>query len=57
MIRPLRRVLSLARGRGSHTATDRQGGRLAATHSADDPSRRIEEARRRLKAAIPPPED
>jgi hypothetical protein len=50
-------MLSLARGRDSDSATERQRERLAGPHSADDPSRRIEEARRRLKAAIPPPED
>jgi len=56
VIRPLRRVLSLARGRGSaaeeHPRRDR-----ADAHGGEDPSRRIEEARRRLKAEIPPPED
>jgi hypothetical protein len=55
VIRPLRRVLSLARGRHG-AATDAQRA-LADAHGSDDPSRRIEAARRRLKATIPPPED
>jgi len=56
VIRPLRRVLSLARGRASAAAADPRRERAGA-NGGQDPSRRIEEARRRLKAEIPPPED
>jgi hypothetical protein len=55
VIRPLRRVLSLARGRHGGPTDARRA--LADPHAADDPARRIEAARRRLKATIPPPED
>jgi hypothetical protein len=49
----LRRVLSVALGRGSAPADVTSSG--PESGGSDEPARRIEAARRRLKATIPPP--
>jgi hypothetical protein len=49
----LRRVLSSALGRGSAAAEARSAS--AETYDSEESARRIEAARRRLKATIPPP--
>jgi hypothetical protein len=53
----LRRVFSSALGRGNAPAAELSDAASATRSGADEPARRIEAARRRLKATIPPPED
>jgi hypothetical protein len=50
-------VFSSALGRGNAPATEMPDSATATRGGAEDPARRIEAARRRLKATIPPPED